>query len=117
MYKRHIIGKFGEAQVEKYLLKKNYTILNKNFRCNRGEIDIIALDKKQIVFIEVKSRTNTKYGLPSESVTKQKLKHIYKTAEYYLYLNKLEKENTRIDVIELYIENEKFIINHIKQVM
>ncbi len=111
------IGKFGEDEAVKYLVQKDYKILDRNFNCNRGEIDIIALDKKEIVFIEIKSRKSLKYGLPSEAVTKNKLKHIYKTAEYYLYIRNLEKENTRIDVIEIYIKNNQVIINHLKQVM
>ncbi len=111
------IGKFGEDEAVKYLEQKGYKILDRNFSCKRGEIDIVALDKKEIVFIEIKARISLKYGLPSEAVTKYKLKHIYKTAEYYLCTRNLENENTRIDVIEVYIKNKKVIINHLKQVV
>lgn len=111
------IGKFGENEAEKYLIQKGYKILERNFNCKRGEIDIIALDKKEIVFIEIKARTNLKYGLPSESVTKYKLNHIYKAAEYYLYTTRLQNQNARIDVIEVYIKNNQVKINHLKQVI
>lgn len=111
------IGRFGEDEAEKYLKQKGYKILERNFSCKRGEIDIIALDKDEIVFVEIKARISLKYGLPSEAVTKYKLKHIYKTAEYYLYTRNLLNENTRIDVIEVYIQNKKIIINHLKQVV
>lgn len=111
------IGKFGEDEAVKYLEQKEYKILDRNFSCKRGEIDIIALDKDEIVFIEIKARISLKYGLPSEAVTKNKLKHIYKTAEYYLYTRNLLNENTRIDVIEVYIKNNQVIINHLKQVV
>lgn len=111
------IGRFGEDEAEKYLKQKGYKILERNFSCKRGEIDIIALDKDEIVFVEIKARKSLKYGLPSEAVTKYKLKHIYKTAEYYLYTRNLLNENTRIDVIEVYIQNKKIIINHLKQVV
>lgn len=111
------IGRFGESEAEKYLKQNGYKILERNFSCKRGEIDIIALDKNEIVFIEIKARASLKYGLPSEAVTKNKLKHIYKTAEYYLYIRNLEKERTRIDVIEVYIKNKQVIINHLKQVV
>lgn len=111
------IGKFGEDEAVKYLQQRGYKILDRNFNCKRGEIDIIALDKNEIVFIEIKARASLKYGLPSEAVTKYKLKHIYKTAEYYLYTRNLQKENTRIDVIEVYIKNNQVIINHLKQVV
>ena len=70
------IGRFGEDEAVKYLKQKGYKILDRNFSCKRGEIDIVALDKEEIVFIEIKSRVSLKYGLPSEAVTKNKLKHI-----------------------------------------
>lgn len=111
------IGKFGEDEAVKYLEQKGYKISDRNFSCKRGEIDIIALDKNEIVFIEIKARISLKYGLPSEAVTKNKLKHIYKTAEYYLYTRNLLNEKTRIDVIEVYIKNNQVIINHLKQVV
>lgn len=117
MYRAQEVGKFGENNAVEYLRKKGYKILDRNFSCRRGEIDIIALDKNEIVFIEIKARVNTKYGLPSEAVTKKKLEHIYKTAEYYLHIRNLENENTRIDVIEVYIQNNKVLINHLKQVI
>lgn len=116
MYTQNV-GKFGEDEAVKYLKQKGYRILDRNFSCNRGEIDIVALDKKEIVFIEIKSRKSLKYGLSSEAVTKYKLNHIYKTAEYYLYVRNLEKEPTRIDVIEIYIKDNKVIVNHLKQVV
>ena len=117
MYQKHIIGKFGEDEAAKYLENKGYKILDRNFYCKRGEIDIIALDKKEIVFIEIKSRTNGEYGLPCEAVTNTKIKHILKTAEYYLYIRNLEKEPVRIDVIEIFIQNRQIKINHLKQVI
>lgn len=117
MYQKHIIGKLGEDEATKYLEQNGYKILDRNFSCKRGEIDIIALEKEEIVFIEIKSRTNKEYGLPREAVTKQKINHILKTAEYYLYVRKLEKLPVRIDVIEIFIRNNTIKINHLKQVV
>ena len=117
MYQKHIIGKFGEDEAAKYIEQNGYKILDRNFTCKRGEIDIIALDKKEIVFIEIKSRTNKEYGLPSEAVTNKKIKHILKAAEYYLYIRNLENEPVRIDVIEIFIQNNVVKINHLKQVV
>lgn len=117
IYKRHILGKKGEDVAVKYLEKKGYTILERNFMCKQGEIDVIALDKEYVVFIEIKSRTNMEYGLPSEAVTKRKLKHILKVATYYLYIRNLENENVRIDAIEVYAKEGKYYINHIKQIV
>lgn len=117
MYFKQEIGKKGEGLAEAYLKLMGYEILEKNFRCFRGEIDLIALDGKQIIFIEIKSRHSKEYGLASEAVTESKLKHIYKTAEYYLITKKLEKNDARIDVIEIYIGKNKCYINHLKQVV
>ena len=117
IYIRHILVQKGEDIAVKYLENIRYKILERNFMCRQGEIDVIALDKDYIVFIEIKSRTNTDYGLPSESVTKKKIEHILKVAKYYLYIRNLEHQNVRIDAIEVYIKENKYHINHIKQIV
>ena len=117
MYARHVICRNGEDEAVKYLERKGYKIIERNFLCRQGEIDIIALDGNNIVFIEIKARTSTDYGLPSESVTERKLKHMIKAIQYYLYRRNLENENIRIDAIEVYVQNDKYDINHIKQII
>lgn len=120
MYERHIIGQKGEDYVTKYLIDLSYKIIERNFECKLGEIDIIAYDnqKEELVFIEVKTRTNKKYGNPADAVDTTKKKHIIKSANYYLYIhNLIDKINVRIDVIEVYLSNNLYKINHIKQIM
>lgn len=117
MYFKQEIGRNGESLAEAYLRLLGYEILEKNFRCFRGEVDLIATDNSQIIFIEIKSRHSKEYGLASEAVTKEKLKHIYKTAEYYLVSKKLENNDVRIDVIEIYIGEDECYINYLKQVI
>lgn len=117
MYERHILGRKGEEEAVKYLEGQGYKIIERNFFCRQGEIDIIALDKEYIVFVEIKARTSTDYGLPSEAVTGRKIKHMIKAIQYYLYKRNLEKANIRIDVIEMYAKGNKFNINHIKQII
>ena len=107
MYYKQIEGKFGEIEAKRYLKNKGYRILDTNFKCRSGEIDIIAKDRDTIVFIEVKTRTKTEYGEAREAVDKKKLKHIYDTANYYLYINKIAESFTRIDVVEVYLSNRK----------
>ena len=107
MNEKQLEGKIGEDEAEEYLKEQGYEILCRNFRCMQGEIDIIAKDKKTIVFVEVKTRTSTKYGEAKEAVNKRKQKHIYESARYYLYQNRKENCLTRIDVIEVYINNRK----------
>lgn len=114
MYERHEVGKIGENIATKYLEQIGYEILQRNFECKQGEIDIIAKDKKEIVFVEVKTRANMLYGKPNEAVNTIKKKHIYKSAEFYIYIKHLENLPVRIDVIEVYKKKEKYILNHIK---
>lgn len=115
MYQRHITGRNGEEIAENYLKNLGYKILERNFLCRQGEIDIVALDKNEIAITEVKTRTSTEYGTPAEAVDYKKQKHLYNTAKYYLYIRGLEKEFVRFDVIEVFIENGKVTINHIKK--
>ena len=115
MYINKETGKLGEDIAVNYLKQNGYVILDRNFECRQGEIDIIALDKKEIVFIEVKTRTSNKYGTPSEAVNKIKQKHMLQTIKYYLYIRNLSDEFIRIDVIEVYIKNNVYKVNHIKQ--
>lgn len=116
MYESHITGRIGEELAINYLQRKGYKIIEKNFQCRQGEIDIIAKDKDEIVIIEVKTRKCLEYGKPAEAVNETKKKHIYKATEYYLYIKKIEKTYIRIDVIEVYIKENKYYINHIKNI-
>lgn len=115
MYQRHETGKIGEEIAVKYLQKKGYQIIQRNFECHQGEIDIIAKEKEEYVFIEVKTRTNIKYGKPKEAVNTVKKKHIYQTVAFYTYLKKIENKPIRIDVIEVYKRQEQYFVNHIQQ--
>lgn len=117
MNEKQVNGKTGETIASEYLEEIGYKLLYKNFRCRQGEIDLIAKDKDEIVFIEVKTRRNTNYGEAKEAVNKEKIEHIIKTAMYYLYITKQERAFVRIDVIEVYLLNGKTKINHLKQVI
>lgn len=117
MYIRHTIGQKGEDIAVKYLLKKGYTIIERNFSCRQGELDIIAKDKNEIVFIEVKTRTNKAYGEPIDAITYYKKKHLLRSVQYYLYLKNLENSYVRIDVIQIYKKSDKLYLSHIKGVI
>lgn len=119
MYSKKQLGDSGEKLACNYLEKNNYIILERNYHCRQGEIDIIAFDmnNKEIVFIEVKTRTNFNYGNPSESINNIKKMHIKKSVEYYLYKNKLFNEFVRIDAIEIVINKHYYKLNHLKSIM
>ena len=105
-----IEGNQGEILAEKFLRKQGYKILDKNYRAMVGEIDIVALDKDTIVFVEVKRRETLGYGRPSEAVGKQKQGYIRRSGEEYLIRNKLITSPVRFDVVEIVGQE----INHIK---
>lgn len=121
MYDKKAIGKYGEDMACDYLKHNEYYILERNFNCKQGEIDIVAYDNKsnEIVFIEVKTRTNFNYGFPSEAVNKLKQKHILNCVKYYLYCKRLEDRFIRIDVIEIVLSKKvlEYKINHLKSVL
>lgn len=117
MYLRHRTGKIGEDIAIKYLENLGYTIIERNFMAVQGEIDIIAKDNKELVFIEVKTRTNMLFGRPVEAVNHPKQKHLINTAKYYIHCKHLENEFVRIDVIEVYLTKNNAKINHIKQII
>ena len=85
MHIKKELGNIGEQIAVEYLEKNNYQILKRNFYCKQGEIDIIANDEQEIVFIEVKTRSGIDFGQPSEAVNRIKQKHMYRTAQYFLY--------------------------------
>ena len=105
-----IIGIEGEGQAEGYLKKKKYKILAKNYSNVLGEIDIVAQQKKTIVFVEVKKRETLRFGRPCEAVDEYKQQKIRKVALYYLKQFKLLDSPCRFDVIEI-VGN---MINHIE---
>lgn len=94
------IGKNYEEVAVKHLKKSGYKIIEQNYRLKVGEIDIIAKDKKTLVFVEVKYRQSKEFGTPGEFVTVQKQNKIIKTALMYLKQNNIESD-FRFDVISI----------------
>lgn len=97
------IGKYGEKLAKEYLKKMGYKIVETNFYCRYGEIDIIAQLEEEIIFVEVKTRKQEMYGNPAESVNQRKQNHIYKAAELYSYIYSLYSFSMSFDVVEVYI--------------
>ncbi len=96
-----LIGLKGENAAVKFLKKKGYKIICRNYRCKFGEIDVIAGDKNYIVFIEVKSRSDDGFGLPREAVTDGKRKTITACAVQWLAANGKTGFPVRFDVVEI----------------
>lgn len=94
-------GAWGESQAARYLKKKGYRIVEKNFSCRFGEVDIIAQKGECLIFVEVKLRKDDSHGQAREFVTAQKQQRILRTAETYLAMT-LEELQPRFDVVEVY---------------
>lgn len=113
-------AKFGEDLATKFLQRKGFKILERNFGIRYGEIDIIALDYKEnsLVFIEVKTRTSNNFGTPLESITSRKIDSLVKTAQFYKLTHPLLPENLRIDAISVNLFKDKDPkIEHIKNIV
>ncbi len=110
---RRAKGKAGEDAAVDYLEKKGYHILGRNFRYERGEIDIIAIDKEDLVFIEVKARRSKAFGEPEDALTPAKCNQIRKVAEGYLLEQRIDDQPCRFDVIAIEYERETPVIRHL----
>ena len=96
---RQMLGQSGEEVAFEFLRKKGYRILEKNYKTLLGEIDIIARDKEQLVFVEVKSLSDTSYILPQEMVNKRKQEQIVRVALSYLKAKGLKSADCRFDCV------------------
>lgn len=101
MGRNNLIGAWGEALAAEYLLKKKYRLIATNFRCRYGEIDIIASNKKFLVFVEVKLRKSSKFANAFEYVDRHKQDRLRTTAQLYLSQHPTDLQ-PRFDVIEIY---------------
>ncbi|MBC8016794.1 MAG: YraN family protein [Sporomusaceae bacterium] len=108
------VGDFGERAAAGYLEEAGYEILKRKYRLKIGEIDIIAKLNNTLVFVEVKTRSSSRYGFPAEAVTYRKQQKIVNTALCYLnYINK-PTACCRFDVIEVFLTELRVIkYNHI----
>lgn len=95
------IGDEAENIAAAYLESKDFLILDRNYFFEKAEIDIVAFDRTQIIFVEVKSRSNTYFGRPEEYVTPSKEKNIKKAAEAWIYERKMDTALVRFDIISI----------------
>lgn len=99
------LGDRGEEAAEGFLRRRGYVIVERNFRCPLGEIDLIALERGTIVFVEVKTRRTHGFGSPAEAVDRRKQQRLRRAAEVYLNRKRLHDRHARFDVVEVYWED------------
>jgi putative endonuclease len=107
-------GKEGEKIAAAYLKKNGYRIIEINFRCPIGEIDIVAKEKNDLVFVEVKTRKSINLGYPEQAVGIRKQKKMSQLALWYLQKRKIAEINARFDVVAINLIPEKNEVKLIK---
>ncbi len=115
---RKEIGERGEYLAARYLERRGYQVVERNFRFQRAEIDLIcrrnAGGVRELVFVEVKTRSSFRYGRPEEAVGWRKRQHLWRAAEGYVLTRRLTDTRMRFDVISIKYSDGNARIYHIK---
>ena len=109
------IGDRGENLAASFLREAGYRVLERNYRFERNEVDLVCMDPKgggEIVFVEVKTRTGTGYGPPEASVTDEKKAALVEVSRAYLHERQLEGAPARFDVVAILLTDEDPQIDH-----
>ena len=112
MAQHNILGKNGEDLAASHLENKGYVILEKNWRYNKAEVDIIASAEGFVVIVEVKTRATDYYGKPEEAVTKNKQRLLCEAANAYVQLKDMDKE-VRFDIVSIISNGQQTKLHHI----
>ena len=113
MADHNILGERGEQLAKEYLEKLGCRIIASNWRERKFEIDLIAIDDQEIVFVEVKTRSTSFFGNPEEAVTNKKQQHLINGADFYIQENEIDLE-CRFDVVAIVLNSNQQEIKHIK---
>lgn len=93
------LGRRGEALAARHLQARGMTLLDRNWRCAQGELDLVALDRGELVFVEVKTRAGLAYGHPFESITAAKLARLRRLAAAWCDAHPGRHDRVRIDAV------------------
>ncbi len=113
MAQHNELGKKGEQLAVDFLLEHDYTIVERNYRFNKAEVDIIAQQQDILAIIEVKTRSNTDFGNPQDFVKPKQIKNLVKAVDEYITENQLDVE-VRFDIIAIVKQGKTFKIEHLK---
>jgi putative endonuclease len=96
---KDVLGKQGEQLAVEYLQRAGFRILDRNWRCTDGEIDIVAAERRVLVICEVKTRSGTRYGTPLEAITRQKRTRLRRLAVRWVIAHGVLFDEVRVDVV------------------
>ncbi len=117
MRAKDVLGRSGEQAAAEYLASAGLRILDRNWRCAAGEIDIVAAERRVLVVCEVKSRSGTRYGTPLEAVSRAKRARLRRLAVAWLNAHGVRFDQVRIDVVGLTYEGTGgFTVEHVRGV-
>jgi putative endonuclease len=109
-----LLGQEGERVAERYLQRKGYKLVERNYRCPLGELDLIVLDRRVIVFVEVKTRTGQGFGSPLEAVEFRKQRKMIQAAQFFLAEKRLQQRDARFDVVGVTWPGGEPVVEHIE---
>lgn len=107
------LGKKGEQLAVDFLLKNSYDIIERNYRFDKAEVDIIAKKEDVLAIIEVKTRSSTDFGNPQDFVKPKQIQRLVKAVDEYVLVNSLDLE-VRFDIIAIVKEGDTFNIEHLE---
>jgi putative endonuclease len=114
MNAKDVLGQQGEQVAASFLAEAGLTVLERNWRCKEGEIDIVALTGRTLVICEVKTRSGVRYGAPIEAITRQKARRLRKLAVLWVNAHELIFEEIRIDIVGVLRDaSGEFTIEHV----
>lgn len=108
------IGQFGERIAERHLLRSGYWIVERNYRGSRGELDLVAVDDKTVVFVEVKTRSSDQGSAAVEAVDEHKQRQIATAASEFVAFHDLKNVSKRFDVITIAWDDRRPVLRHFK---
>ncbi len=111
---RRVLGAEGEKAAEEFLRRQRYVILARNYRWRRGEVDLVALDGRTVVFVEVKTRRGEVYGTPFEAVDERKQRQIVGAARHFVAEHRLHDRLARFDVVGVWWEDGRVACELVK---
>jgi len=97
------VGRYGEDVAVRHVLALGWTLLDRNWRCREGELDLVALDGRELVAVEVKTRRSERFGPPSLAVTPEKLARLRRLTAQWLAAHDVHPDSVRIDVLAIVV--------------
>ena len=103
---RQKLGRWGEQLAADRLESQGYLILDRNWRCSRGEIDLVTQKGEILVFVEVKTRRGRDHGTPEEALTKVKAKRLFELSQRYMLERDIEDAEWRVDLVAVELDKQ-----------